>query len=191
MCVCESKDKWTGILQRVPGKSGPSWNLRNNLAKPTDITVHSTYWLLDRQTGHFLGLLHLSFATVSPWSRGKNCLAVSQPRGETKNANRSKSFCGFSKHAAPGLTPPRNCTHSDVSITNCLSINFQHLLTPRDQTTSLSSNSVLDKICPTPGLTQKLLLGFPDAPVVKNPPASVGDTGSIPGLGGSHMPWGS
>ena len=88
--------------------------------------------------------------------RGKNCLAVSQPCGETENGNRSHSLCGFSKQAAPGLTPPRNCTHSDVSITNCLSINFQHLLIPRDQTTSLSGNSVLDKLCPTPGLTQKL-----------------------------------
>ena len=103
------------ILQRIPGKSGPSLNLRNNLAKSIGITAHSTYWL---QTGHF--------------------------------------FCGFSKQAAPGLTPPRKCTHSDVSITNCLSINFQHLLIPRDQTTSLSGNSVLDKLCPTPGLTQKL-----------------------------------
>ena len=26
--------------------------------------------------------------------------------------------------------------------------------------------------------------GFPDGSVVKNPPSSVGDTGSIPGLGG-------
>ena len=29
---------------------------------------------------------------------------------------------------------------------------------------------------------------FPGGEVVKNPPASVGDMGSIPGLGGSHMP---
>ena len=29
---------------------------------------------------------------------------------------------------------------------------------------------------------------FPGGAVVKNPPASVGDTGSIPGLGRSHMP---
>ena len=25
--------------------------------------------------------------------------------------------------------------------------------------------------------------------MVKNPPANAGDTGSIPGLGRSHMPW--
>ena len=30
---------------------------------------------------------------------------------------------------------------------------------------------------------------FPGGAVVKNPPASAGDTGSIPGLGRSHMPW--
>ena len=30
---------------------------------------------------------------------------------------------------------------------------------------------------------------FPCSAVVKNLPANAGDTGSIPGLGGSHMPW--
>ena len=30
--------------------------------------------------------------------------------------------------------------------------------------------------------------GFPGGTVVKNPPANAGDTGSSPGLGGSHMP---
>nr|XP_058913291.1 zinc finger and SCAN domain-containing protein 2 isoform X2 [Kogia breviceps] len=30
--------------------------------------------------------------------------------------------------------------------------------------------------------------GFPGGTVVKNPPANAGDTGSIPGLGRSHMP---
>ena len=29
---------------------------------------------------------------------------------------------------------------------------------------------------------------FPGVAVVKNPPANAGDTGSIPGLGRSHMP---
>ena len=32
------------------------------------------------------------------------------------------------------------------------------------------------------------LLGFPGGAVVKNPPASARDTGSIPGPGKSHMP---
>ena len=30
---------------------------------------------------------------------------------------------------------------------------------------------------------------FPGGAVVKNPPASAGDTGSSPGLGRSRMPW--
>ena len=30
--------------------------------------------------------------------------------------------------------------------------------------------------------------GFPCGAVVENPPANAGDTGSIPGPGGSHMP---
>ena len=32
---------------------------------------------------------------------------------------------------------------------------------------------------------------FPGGTVVKNLPANIGDTGSIPGLGRSHMPWSS
>ena len=31
-------------------------------------------------------------------------------------------------------------------------------------------------------------MNFPGGPVVKNPPANAGDTGSTPGLGRSHMP---
>ena len=34
-------------------------------------------------------------------------------------------------------------------------------------------------------------MDFPGSPVVKNTPSSVGDTGSIPGLGRSHMTWSS
>ena len=33
------------------------------------------------------------------------------------------------------------------------------------------------------------LKDFSGGPVVKNPPANARDTGSIPGLGRSHMPW--
>ena len=33
-----------------------------------------------------------------------------------------------------------------------------------------------------------LILGFPGGAVVENLPANIGDTGSSPGLGGSHMP---
>ena len=31
--------------------------------------------------------------------------------------------------------------------------------------------------------------GFPGGAVVENLPANAGDTGSSPGLGGSHVPW--
>ena len=34
-------------------------------------------------------------------------------------------------------------------------------------------------------------MDFPGGPVVKNPPANAGDTGSIPGVTRSHMPWGN
>ena len=36
---------------------------------------------------------------------------------------------------------------------------------------------------------KKSHVGFPGGAVVENPPANAGDTGSSPGLGGSHMPW--
>ena len=36
--------------------------------------------------------------------------------------------------------------------------------------------------------TVKKTTGFPGGAVVENLPASAGDTGSSPGLGGSHMP---
>ena len=52
----------------------------------------------------------------------------------------------------------------------------------------------LDPMAPCLLLTQtsfdeKEMRGFPGGPVVKNPPANAGDTGSIPGLGRFHMPW--
>ena len=37
-------------------------------------------------------------------------------------------------------------------------------------------------------LLKKKKLGFPGGAVVENLPANAGDTGSSPGLGGSHMP---
>ena len=40
-------------------------------------------------------------------------------------------------------------------------------------------------------LSKNPVVGFPGGPVVKNLPASTGDTGSIPGPGRSHMPWGN
>ena len=32
-------------------------------------------------------------------------------------------------------------------------------------------------------------MDFPGGPAVKNPPANAGNMDSIPGRGGSHMPW--
>ena len=38
---------------------------------------------------------------------------------------------------------------------------------------------------------KRSISGFPSGSVVKNSPASAGDTGSIPGTGRSQMPWGN
>ena len=37
-------------------------------------------------------------------------------------------------------------------------------------------------------VNKKQQQGFPGGAVVESPPANAGDTGSSPGLGGSHMP---
>ena len=37
-------------------------------------------------------------------------------------------------------------------------------------------------------LQEENIWGFPGGAVVKNPPANVGDMGSSPGLGRSHIP---
>ena len=44
------------------------------------------------------------------------------------------------------------------------------------------------KINDTPKALKKKIRGFPGGAVVENLPANAGDTGSSPGLGGSHMP---
>ena len=40
-------------------------------------------------------------------------------------------------------------------------------------------------------LSTNPVVGFPGGPVVKNLPASAGNTGSIPGPGRSHTQWGN
>ena len=37
-------------------------------------------------------------------------------------------------------------------------------------------------------LNKIIIKGFPGGSVVKNLPANAGDMGSVPGLGGSHVP---
>ena len=37
-------------------------------------------------------------------------------------------------------------------------------------------------------LLKHTIWGFPGGPVVKNPPCNARDTGSVPGLGRSHVP---
>ena len=49
---------------------------------------------------------------------------------------------------------------------------------------TFSSPCVEDKLV----CFQEANLGFPGGAVVENLPANAGDTGSSPGLGGSHMP---
>ena len=39
-----------------------------------------------------------------------------------------------------------------------------------------------------PAILKRTVLGFPGGAVVESLPADAGDTGSSPGLGGSHMP---
>ena len=56
--------------------------------------------------------------------------------------------------------------------------------------------SVAGRPCGDTGGSGRALLpqlpgDFPGGAVVKNPPASAGDTGSIAGPGRSHMPWSS
>ena len=36
---------------------------------------------------------------------------------------------------------------------------------------------------------KKINWDFPGGAVVRSPPDNAGDAGSIPGLGGSHVPW--
>ena len=52
---------------------------------------------------------------------------------------------------------------------------------------SIDAEKAFDKI-QHPFMIKTLQRGFPGGAVVGSPPAIAGDTGSCPGLGGSHMP---
>ena len=56
--------------------------------------------------------------------------------------------------------------------------------------TSSSIHTCLHKVTER-GISKMYERDFPGGAVVKNPPANTGDTGSSPGPGRSHMPWGS
>ena len=52
-------------------------------------------------------------------------------------------------------------------------------------------NNVEHKVETFSGVCKKLMGELPNGSVVRNPPASAWDMGSIPGLGRFHMPWGN
>ena len=74
-----------------------------------------------------------------------------------------------------------------LSICGSMSIYSDSSLYKSDLPLEVYANQVL-KINMSFFLLFKRNVGFPGGPVVKNPPANAGDTGSIPGLGRSHMP---
>ena len=59
---------------------------------------------------------------------------------------------------------------------------FPHLLSP-------GSHKCESRDFPVGPVVKTVLQGFPGGSVVKNPPASAGDTGSITDPGRSHVPW--
>ena len=61
------------------------------------------------------------------------------------------------------------------------------LHSPKMAMTILSILYVLSEPCHIHPLSRSGVWGFPGGAVVKNPPANVGNTGSSPGLGRSHM----
>ena len=65
-------------------------------------------------------------------------------------------------------------------------INIKH--TP---TIILSKGNTKNKKKEKERVERSIAQGFPSVSLVKNPPASIGDAGSIPHLGRSNMPWSS
>ena len=52
----------------------------------------------------------------------------------------------------------------------------------------METHGKVSRECTIKSVFKKSCWGFPDGTVVKNPSANAGDTGSIPGLGRSHVP---
>ena len=75
------------------------------------------------------------------------------------------------------------------SILSCMSCLYILDINPLSVTSS--ANIFFHSICCLFILliTRHIFRDFPGGAVFKNPSANAGDTGSIPGLGRSHMPW--
>ena len=99
-----------------------------------------------------------------------------QPYGEPekRGQRRLQSWPPSKEARFPGPTP--------TIATNCEShLHAFALLVPSAWVASIQTEVSL--------LTKGMPEGFPDGSVEKNPPANAGDRGSIPDLGGSHVPW--
>ena len=75
-------------------------------------------------------------------------------------------------------------THFSLKLISQSSINPQILMGPSEK-----NHSFLRLQLGIPLKKEYVLRDFPGGAVVKHPPANAGHTGSIPGPGGSHMPW--
>ena len=73
-----------------------------------------------------------------------------------------------------------------------VSLEVRHILKSKCQKLEVTSlgcvSSEEEPLISSSGQLQEPLQDFPGDAMVKNPPASAGDTSSIPGLGRSHMP---
>ena len=77
--------------------------------------------------------------------------------------------------------------HNDKRLDiNCRKNSVKNTNTWRLKNTLLNNQEITEEIKEE---IKKYLEGFPGGAVVENLPANAGDTGSSPGLGGSHMPW--
>ena len=80
--------------------------------------------------------------------------------------------------------------HKQASFSLCRQLGFSFLLSAKlvtVRTPVCISSPIVILLCFS-ALKKNPFLGFPGGAVVKIPPANAGDTGSIPGLGRSHMP---
>ena len=71
-----------------------------------------------------------------------------------------------------------------------LSLRVQNLCSATGEATTVRGPRTESQFCPEiKFLKMYIPRGFPGGAVVENLPANSGDTGSSPGVGGSHMPW--